>query len=96
MSAVEDTSSGTTVRVVVVDDHPVFRIGMVALLEALDAVEVVGQAATQEEAVAVVGHACPDVVVMDLDLGAGSGVEATRAIVRAAALGRGPGGHDAG
>lgn len=82
MSAVDDRTPGTTIRVVVVDDHPVFRIGMVALLETLDAVEVVGQAATQDEAVAVVGRACPDVVVMDLDLGAGSGVEATRAIVR--------------
>lgn len=72
-----------TVRVVVVDDHPVFRIGMVALLESLDAIEVVGQAADADEARQVVADAHPDVVLMDLDLGSVSGVEATREIVRA-------------
>jgi DNA-binding NarL/FixJ family response regulator len=71
------------VRVVVVDDHPVFRIGMSALLNSLAAVEVVGQAADQDGAVALVREVAPDVVIMDLDLGAGSGVEATRQIVRA-------------
>lgn len=72
-----------SISVVVVDDHPVFRIGMVALLESLDGVEVVGQAASQADAVAVVAASRPQVVIMDLDLGAGSGVEATRDIVRA-------------
>ncbi|RNL63322.1 DNA-binding response regulator [Nocardioides marmoriginsengisoli] len=55
---------------------------MVALLESLDRVEVVGQAADAEEAVRVVAETLPDVVIMDLDLGTGSGVEATREIVR--------------
>lgn len=70
------------VRVVVVDDHPVFRIGMAALLASLDSIEVVGQAANLDEAVRVVDEQVPDVVLMDLDLGASSGVEATRDIVR--------------
>lgn len=71
------------VRVVVVDDHPVFRIGMAALLASLDRIEVVGQADCLEDAVKVVGEHEPDVVLMDLDLGASSGVEATRDILRA-------------
>lgn len=70
------------VRVVVVDDHPVFRIGMVALLDSLAGIEVVGQASNQTDACAVVAASCPNVVVMDLDLGDGSGVEATRDILR--------------
>jgi DNA-binding NarL/FixJ family response regulator len=71
------------VRVVVVDDHPVFLIGMSALLGSLEAVEVVGRAANEQDAVSVVLETSPDVVLMDLDLGDGSGVEATRAIVQA-------------
>ncbi|WP_134740469.1 response regulator transcription factor [Nocardioides sp. 503] len=71
------------IRVVVVDDHPVFRIGMTALLEEIAGIDVVGQAASEEQAVSVTAEQRPDVVLMDLDLGGGSGVEATRAILRA-------------
>jgi DNA-binding NarL/FixJ family response regulator len=69
------------VRVAVVDDHPVFRLGMVALLGSLDGIEVAGQAASAAEAFAVVDGAV-DVVVMDLHLGGDSGVEVTRELVR--------------
>ena len=72
------------ITVVVVDDHPVFRIGMVALLQEIEGIVVVGEAATQEQAVEVVLAERPQVVVMDLDLGGGSGIEATRAILREA------------
>jgi DNA-binding NarL/FixJ family response regulator len=72
----------TNLRVVVVDDHPVFRIGMTALLNEFAGVEVVGEAASEEEAISFVAQLKPDVVLMDLDLGGGSGVEATRAILR--------------
>ncbi len=72
------------VRVVVVDDHPVFRIGMAALLESLDSIEVVGQAADAAGAVEAARDLQPDVVLMDLDLGGDSGVEATRSVVRVA------------
>ena len=95
MSGVEDTSSGTTVRVVVVDDHPVFRIGMVALLEALDVRGGGRPGSHPGRGGGRGGPRTPDVVVMDLDLGAGSGVEATRAIVRAQPSVGCAGGHHA-
>lgn len=71
----------TAVRIVVVDDHPVFRMGMIALLSTVDHFEVVGEAETAEDAVAVTLETIPDVVLMDLQLGDGSGVAATRQIV---------------
>jgi DNA-binding NarL/FixJ family response regulator len=72
------------ITVVVVDDHPVFRIGMSALLDEMDGVRVVAQAASQDEAVEVVLEHRPRVVIMDLDLAGGSGAEATREIMRQA------------
>ncbi|WP_243056521.1 response regulator transcription factor [Nocardioides sp. SR21] len=72
------------VRLVIVDDHPTFRIGMAALLSEIEGFEVIGEAASQEEAVRVVVESRPDVVIMDLDLGGGSGVDATRDILRGA------------
>lgn len=71
-----------TIRVLVVDDHPTFRIGMTALLEQTGHVTVVGEAATEEQAVEAVARLQPDVVLMDLDLDAGCGAEATRRILR--------------
>lgn len=68
-------------RLVVVDDHPVFRMGMVALLGSIDGLEVVGEAETADDAVAVCGEFLPDVVLMDLQLTESSGVDATRRIV---------------
>lgn len=76
-----------SLRVLVVDDHPVFRLGMSALLESLQNIEVVGEAEDEDGAVAQVAELTPDVVVMDLDLGGagrgGSGIEATRRAVQA-------------
>jgi DNA-binding NarL/FixJ family response regulator len=73
-----------TLRIVVVDDHPVFRMGMVALLGSLPELDVVGEAASADEAVAVVGElgGDVDVVIMDLHLGESSGVDATRTLTR--------------
>ena len=73
-----------TVRVVLVDDHPVVRAGLIALLSLSGRVDVVGEAASGEEALAVVADIDPDVVLMDLQLGAGiDGVEATRQLIEA-------------
>ena len=68
------------IRVLVVEDHPLFRKGVVALLTGLPDVEVVGALASGEEAVARCAELRPDVVLMDLQLPGMSGIEATRAI----------------
>jgi DNA-binding NarL/FixJ family response regulator len=67
-------------RVLLVDDHDLFRTGLVSLL-AEHGVQVAGEAATGEAAVRLVRELAPDVVVMDLNMPGISGVEATRQIV---------------
>ncbi|HEX2316937.1 MAG TPA: response regulator transcription factor, partial [Thermomonospora sp.] len=68
-------------RVLITDDHPVFRQGLHGLLEALG-IEVVGQAESGPEAVRLAAELQPDVVVMDLHMPGGNGIEATRTITR--------------
>jgi DNA-binding NarL/FixJ family response regulator len=67
-------------RLVVVDDHEVVRQGLVALLGRREAFQVVGEAGTAEEALSVVRRFRPDLVVMDVRLPDGSGIEACREI----------------
>jgi DNA-binding NarL/FixJ family response regulator len=66
--------------VLLVDDHEVVRKGLRALLESHDDIDVVGEVGTAAEAVRQVGFNAPDVVVMDVRLPDGSGVETTRRI----------------
>ncbi|WP_030176708.1 response regulator [Streptomyces sp. NRRL S-813] len=74
-------SSARPVRLVLCDDHAVVRAGLRALLGSAEGVEVVGEADSGAEAVALAAKLAPDVVLMDLQLGAGmDGVEATRRI----------------
>ncbi|MGW7056553.1 response regulator [Streptomyces sp. NPDC054887] len=69
------------VRILLCDDHAVVRAGLLALLGSEPDIEVVGEAGSGEEAVALAAKLGPDVVLMDLQLGAGiDGVEATRRI----------------
>jgi DNA-binding NarL/FixJ family response regulator len=69
------------VTVLLVDDHPIVRGGLRALFERHDDVEIVGEAASGEEAVTLAAHLHPDVVLCDLRLGAGmDGVETTAAL----------------
>ena len=73
--------STSTVRVVVVEDHPVTRMGVVALLGHDERIDVVGEAGTGEDALEVVARERPDVVVTDLRLGDGlDGVGVTSAV----------------
>jgi DNA-binding NarL/FixJ family response regulator len=67
--------------VLIADDHPLVLSGLRALLETLEGIEVVGQAADGHEAVRLATSLRPDVVVMDLQLPELDGIEATREIV---------------
>lgn len=69
------------IRVVIADDHPVVRAGVRALLEAEPDIEVVGAAATPDEAVALAADLSPELVLMDLQFGdRAAGAEATRRV----------------
>lgn len=70
-----------TVRVVVVDDHPLFRDGVVTAFSGEDDLEVVGEAEDVASAIRVVDELGPDVVLMDLNLPDSSGIEATRTLM---------------
>jgi DNA-binding NarL/FixJ family response regulator len=68
----------SAIRVLLADDHPVVREGLRGMLDAEPDIEVVGEAASGPEAVALAGQLRPDVVLMDLRMPGGDGVEATR------------------
>ncbi|WP_404451679.1 response regulator transcription factor [Virgibacillus necropolis] len=68
------------IRVVVVDDHDVVRKGIVSYLQTDDTIEVIGQASNGNDGAALVIKEKPDVVLMDLMMENGSGIDATRAI----------------
>ena len=76
----EAQAGRTPLRLLVVDDHEVVRQGLVALLDRRDGFEVVAQAGTMAEAVAAATRFEPDLVVMDVRLPDGSGIEACRDI----------------
>lgn len=68
------------ITVVIADDHPLVRDGIVAILTREDDLDVVAQAASGPEAVAMVAHHDPDVVLMDLRMPGGDGVDAIRTL----------------
>ena len=68
-----------TIRVILVDDHPVVRAGLRSVIDAPDHIAVVGEASSGEEALSVVDELEPDVVMCDLRLGEGiDGIEVTK------------------
>ncbi len=70
------------IKVLVVDDHDLVRIGISRMLEDVEGIRVVGQAASGEEAVKMVREHAPDVVLMDVQMPGIGGMEATRKIQR--------------
>jgi two-component system response regulator NreC len=71
------------IRLLLVDDHAIVRSGLRMLFQAEKNIEIVGEAATGEEALAAVQELQPDVVVMDVAMPGMSGIEATRRIKQA-------------
>jgi DNA-binding NarL/FixJ family response regulator len=69
------------IRVLIADDHPVFRFGLRAILMAEPITELVGEASAGEEAIALATATKPDVVLMDLNMPGIGGLEATRRIL---------------
>ena len=76
-----NNTNHAAVRVVVVDDHILFREELVAIIRSEPGVDVVGQAGSVKEAVDIVNSLKPDVVLMDFSLPDGTGADATRQIM---------------
>ncbi len=77
-------SAGERIRVMIVDDHLIVRVGLKQVLDQSGEFEVVGEAADGEEAVRVAADVSPDVVVMDVMMPKKDGVEACREIMESA------------
>jgi DNA-binding NarL/FixJ family response regulator len=75
-----ETGATEPIRVLVADDHPFFRDGLRTLLDSVPDLELAGEAATGEEALALAAEIQPDVVLMDVQMPGSGGIEATRRI----------------
>src|SRR5215207_8902894 len=70
-----------SIRVLIADDHPLFRDGMRGLLGSLPDMEVVGEASSGEQAMELARELQPDVILMDIKMPGINGIEATREIL---------------
>jgi len=70
------------IRVLIADDHPFYREGVRTILSVAPEIEIIGEAASGEEAVAQAAALQPDVILMDLKMPGVNGIEATRRILR--------------
>jgi DNA-binding NarL/FixJ family response regulator len=77
----KELKDGARIRVLVIDDHPITRIGIAAIIEATPDMTVVAQAGSGEEAVELYEEHLPDITLMDLRLPGMSGVEAIRTVM---------------
>jgi NarL family two-component system response regulator LiaR len=75
-----EVEGGERIRVVIVDDHEMVRSGLAIFLRVMRDLELVGEAASGEEAVQVCGQVNPDVVLMDMVMPGLDGASATRAV----------------
>jgi DNA-binding NarL/FixJ family response regulator len=71
-----------TLQILIAEDHPLFRKGVISLLSSVPDFEVVGEATTGEEAVVRAAQLQPDVILMDLQMPEVNGIEATRRILQ--------------
>jgi DNA-binding NarL/FixJ family response regulator len=71
-----------SIRVLIADDHPLFRDGMRGLLGSLPDMEVVGEASSGEQAIELARELQPDVILMDIQMPGINGIEATRRILQ--------------
>jgi two-component system NarL family response regulator len=75
-------SEQASIKLAVVDDHILFREGLIAIVRSAPDVEVVGQAGSVSEAIELVRAVKPDIILMDFGLPDGTGADATRAILK--------------
>ena len=71
-----------SLRILIADDHPLFRKGMRALLSITEDTEVIGEATTGQEVIELSATLQPDVILMDLQMPGVNGIEATRQILQ--------------
>lgn len=70
------------IRVMIADDHTLFREGVVALLDSIAEIEVIGSAQDGEEVIRMAENLQPDVILMDIQMPGGNGIAATRKIIQ--------------
>ena len=70
------------IRVGVVDDHPLFREGVVHMLKSVDGIQIVGEGSTATDAVTIAQERTPNVMLLDISI-AGGGIEAAQNVARA-------------
>ena len=70
-------------KIIIVDDHILFREGLAAIIRSETDIEIIGQAGSVQEAIELVKTLRPDLVLMDFSLPDGTGADATRAILKA-------------
>jgi DNA-binding NarL/FixJ family response regulator len=80
VSRVSEPRDRRPIRLLVIDDHPVFRFGLTSLIRTVPTMEVVGEGVSAEEVVELTERLQPDVILMDVRLRVGSGIEACREV----------------
>jgi len=74
----DESDTEATLRVAIVDDHPMFRMGLAVAIAEMAGIEVAGEAQSADEVASLVASTAPDVLLLDVRLGDGSGLEVNR------------------